>query len=30
MIYGTGQSKIPLDLWSADWKIPAGHRIGSS
>jgi hypothetical protein len=28
MIYGTGQSKIPLDLWSADWKIPAGHRIG--
>jgi hypothetical protein len=28
MIYGTGQSKIPLDLWSADWKISAGHRIG--
>ena len=28
MIYGTGESKIPLDLWSADWKIPAGHRIG--
>jgi hypothetical protein len=26
MIYGSGQ--IPLDLWSADWKIPAGHRIG--
>src|SRR4051794_13846252 len=26
MIYGSG--KIPLDLWSADWKIPAGHRIG--
>ena len=26
MIYGNGQ--IPLDLWSADWKIPAGHRIG--
>ena len=19
---------IDLDLWSADWKIPAGHRIG--
>jgi pimeloyl-ACP methyl ester carboxylesterase len=19
---------MPLDLWSADWKIPAGHRIG--
>jgi pimeloyl-ACP methyl ester carboxylesterase len=28
MIYGTGATKIPLDLWSADWKIPAGHRIG--
>jgi hypothetical protein len=28
MIYGTGDSKIPLDLWSADWKIAAGHRIG--
>jgi len=28
MIYGTGESKIPLDLWSADWKIAAGHRIG--
>src|SRR5215208_2575628 len=26
MIYSSG--KIPLDLWSADWKIPAGHRIG--
>jgi len=26
LIYGSG--KIPLDLWSADWKIPAGHRIG--
>ena len=19
---------IPLDLWSADWIVPAGHRIG--
>jgi hypothetical protein len=28
MIHGAGQSKIPLDLWSADWKNPAGHRIG--
>jgi hypothetical protein len=28
MIYGSGQSQVPLDLWSADWKIPAGHRIG--
>jgi hypothetical protein len=26
MIYESGQ--ITLDLWSADWKIPAGHRIG--
>ena len=26
MIRSSGQ--IPLDLWSADWKIPAGHRIG--
>jgi hypothetical protein len=26
MIYGNGE--IPLDLWSADWKIRAGHRIG--
>ena len=25
MIHTSGQ--IPLDLWSADWKIPAGHRI---
>jgi hypothetical protein len=26
MIYGSGQ--IPLDLWSADWKLATGHRIG--
>jgi hypothetical protein len=25
MIHTSGQ--IPLDLWSADWKIRAGHRI---
>jgi uncharacterized protein len=25
MIHNSGQ--IPLDLWSADWKIAAGHRI---
>ena len=25
LIYSSG--KVPLDLWSADWKIPAGHRI---
>ena len=28
MIRDSGDSEIPLDLWSADWKIPAGHRIG--
>src|SRR4051812_26131141 len=28
LIRGTGNSTIPLDLWSADWKIVAGHRIG--
>ncbi len=28
MIRESGDSTIPLDLWSADWKIPAGHRIG--
>jgi uncharacterized protein len=26
MIYASG--RIPLDLWSADWKIRAGHRVG--
>jgi uncharacterized protein len=26
MVHTSGQ--ITLDLWSADWKIPAGHRIG--
>jgi uncharacterized protein len=26
MIYTNGE--VPLNLWSADWKIPAGHRIG--
>jgi predicted acyl esterase len=26
MIYTSGQ--VPLNLWSADWTIPAGHRIG--
>jgi predicted acyl esterase len=25
LIYTSGQ--VALDLWSADWKIPAGHRI---
>ncbi len=25
MIYTSG--RVELDLWSADWKIPAGHRI---
>jgi predicted acyl esterase len=26
MIYNNGE--VPLNLWSADWKILAGHRIG--
>ena len=26
MVYASG--RLTLDLWSADWKIPAGHRIG--
>ncbi len=26
LIYNNGE--VPLDLWSADWKIAAGHRIG--
>jgi uncharacterized protein len=26
LIYGNGP--VGLDLWSADWKIAAGHRIG--
>jgi putative CocE/NonD family hydrolase len=28
LLYGTGEQKIPLELWSADWKFAAGHRIG--
>ena len=28
MIRDERRLEIPLDLWSADWKIPAGHRIG--
>jgi len=28
MVRDSGESQIPLDLWSADWKIPAGHHIG--
>ncbi|MDX6640645.1 MAG: uncharacterized protein QOF12_1656 [Solirubrobacteraceae bacterium] len=28
LIYGTGEQKIPLELWSADWKFAPGHRIG--
>ncbi|MDI2030471.1 CocE/NonD family hydrolase [Saccharopolyspora sp. TS4A08] len=23
-----GESTVPLTLWGADWKLPAGHRIG--
>jgi uncharacterized protein len=28
MIRGGGNYSIPLELWSADWKLKAGHRIG--
>jgi hypothetical protein len=28
LVRDTGDSTIPLDLWSADWKLAAGHRIG--
>jgi putative CocE/NonD family hydrolase len=28
LVRQTGDSTIPLELWSADWKLAAGHRIG--
>jgi predicted acyl esterase len=28
LVRGTGDSTIPVELWSADWKLAAGHRIG--
>jgi predicted acyl esterase len=28
MIRGGGNYQIRLELWSADWKLKAGHRIG--
>jgi uncharacterized protein len=28
LLRGTGDSSVRLELWSADWKIAAGHRIG--
>ena len=28
MIYGAGGRRSRWSLWSADWKIAAGHRIG--
>jgi len=28
LIRSAGESRLTLDLWSADWKLPAGHRIG--
>jgi uncharacterized protein len=28
LVRATGDSTIPLELWSADWKLAAGHRIG--
>ncbi len=27
LVRQTGDSTIPLELWSADWKLAAGHRI---
>ena len=27
LLRDAGQQTVDLDLWSADWKIPAGHRI---
>ena len=28
LVRSTGDATIHLDLWSADWKLAAGHRIG--
>ena len=28
LVRGTGDSTIPLELWAADWKLAAGHRLG--
>ena len=28
MVHEAGDSTIPLELWAADWKIAAGHRLG--
>src|SRR5215213_335887 len=28
LVRGAGASSIRLELWSADWKLAAGHRIG--
>lgn len=28
LVRNAGDSTIPLTLWGADWKLPAGHRIG--
>jgi uncharacterized protein len=28
LVRGTGDSTVPLELWSADWKLAAGRRIG--
>lgn len=28
LVRNTGDSTVPLTLWGADWKLPAGHRIG--
>jgi hypothetical protein len=28
LVRNTGDSTVRLDLWSADWKLAAGHRLG--
>ncbi len=28
LVRSAGDSSIPLELWSADWKLAAGHRLG--
>jgi uncharacterized protein len=28
LVRNAGSSTVHLDLWSADWKLAAGHRIG--
>jgi hypothetical protein len=28
LVRSAGDSTIPLTLWGADWRLPAGHRLG--